>query len=181
MALRGLFQEFPMRKLICLAAAVICLGVLALGAVALDLACLLTSPPRWNSDKRGTRAEERTRSGQLAQLEDATRRRMEAKRQVAEEVIARRWSLAEAIAQFRTLDRQWPEYRFRIKNPEDLLMSEDERDGRGVISYVGEILAGHPDEAAAVVGSLEKELRELLAGRKTRPPSPDDPRTTGSR
>jgi hypothetical protein len=46
---------------------------------------------------------------------------------------------------------------------------------------VRQILAGRPDEAAAVADRLEKELQELLADQKKRPPAPAEPRTERSR
>jgi hypothetical protein len=55
-------------------------------------------------------------------------------------------------------------------------MSEDEWDGRTVIDQVRQVLADRPDEAAAVVGRLEKELQQLLAEREKRPPAPAEGR-----
>jgi hypothetical protein len=50
--------------------------------------------------------------------------------------------------------------------PELVWMSEDELDGRAVIEQVRQVLGDRPDEAAAVADRLEKELQQLLAGRK---------------
>jgi hypothetical protein len=105
-------------------------------------------------------------------LREATFRRIKTKWQLAEEVIARRRGLAEAIEQFRDLDRQWPDVRAETKKPELPWMSEDEWDGRAVIHRVGQVLADRPDEAGAVAGRLEEELRELLADRTRRRPAP---------
>jgi hypothetical protein len=64
-------------------------------------------------------------------LEDARKmQRGEAKWQIAQEVVAGERSLAEAIEQFRNLDRQWPDLRSGTKMPELVWMSEDEWDGR---------------------------------------------------
>jgi hypothetical protein len=169
-----------MGKFLRLAAGVCCLGVLALFAVAIDPACPLTFPPRWDSAKSPSIAEAIGRKEQLDQRKEAIRHRREAKEQVAKEVIARRQSLAEAIEQFRAWDRQWPENR-SIQRPEHFGMSEDEWDGRAVLDYVGRVLADRPDEAAAVAGRLGKELRQLLADRKKVPPAPTEPRTERSR
>jgi hypothetical protein len=163
-----------MTKFIRLAAGVLCLGVLALGDVALDPACRLLSSFGGCAADSGSVAEEIGRGEQLDQRKEAIRRRMEAKRQVAGEVLAGR-SLAEAIAQFRALDRQWPECR-PWPAPEEQGMSKDEWDGRAVLEYVQLVLADHPDEAAAVAGRLEKELQQLLADRKNRPAAPAEPR-----
>jgi hypothetical protein len=56
-------------------------------------------------------------------------------------------------------------------------MPEEEWDGQNVLSAVRLVLADRPDEAAAVVDRLEKELRQLLAGRNQHGPAPADPRT----
>ncbi len=163
-----------MGKFLRLAAGACCLGLLALGAVALDPACPLTFPPRSDSAKSPSLADAVGRNEELNLRKDAIRRRREAKEQVAEEVIARRQSLAEAIERFRALDRQWPPSHpwLRHQTPEDLGMSEDEWDGRNVLDFVRLVLADRPDEAAAVAGRLEKELQRLLVARKKRPLAP---------
>jgi hypothetical protein len=161
-----LLQELFMNKLIRLTSGFLCLDLLALGIAFSDLAC----PPRWDGNNPSL-AEERGREEKLQQMHEATRHRLEAKRQVAQEVIAQRQTLAQAIEEFRTLDRQWPEC-----PPEPTLealgISEDELDGLCVLHYVRGVLADHPDEAAEVVGRLEKELQELLEARKKRHPAP---------
>jgi hypothetical protein len=56
-------------------------------------------------------------------------------------------------------------------------MSEEyEWDGRLVIDQVRQILVNRPAEAAEVAGRLEKELQDLLAGRKMRRPAPAERR-----
>ena len=161
-----------MSKFIRLAAAVLCVGVLALGVVLFDPACPLTYPPRRDSRKGVSMAEEVARNEELDQREDAIRRRREAKAQLAAEVIARRRSLAEAIEQFRALDREWPENHRGPRTPEDFGMSQDEWDGRAVLDYVRRVLTDRPAEATAVADRLEKELQQLLAERKKRLPAP---------
>jgi hypothetical protein len=170
-----------MSKLIRLAAAVLCVGVLALGVVLFDPACPLTFPPRRDSGKRASMAEEVARKQELDQREAAIRRRREAKAQVAAEMIAGRRSLAEAIEQFRALDREWPENHRGPRTPEDFGMSQDEWDGRNVLDFVRRVLADRPAEAAVVADRLEKELQQLLAERNKRPPAPAEPRTERSR
>ena len=91
--------------------------------------------------------------------------------------IARRCSLAEAIAQFRALDEQWPRSRPQMQMPRGLTMPEEEWDGQNVLSAVQQVLADRPDEATAVVDRLEKELRQLLAERNKLGPAPAEPRT----
>ena len=163
-----------MSKFLRLTSGFLCLGVLAGVILASDLAC----PPRWDGNNPSL-TEERGREEKLREMHEATRRRLEAKRQVAQEVIAQRRSLAEAIEQFRTLDRQWPEC-----PPEPTLqalgISEDELDGLCVLDYVKQALADRPNEAAEVASRLQKELEELLAARKKRRPAPAEPRTKRS-
>ena len=165
-----------MSKFLRLTSGFLCLGVLAGVILASDLAC----PSRWDGGNNPSLAEERGREEKLQAMHEATHRRLQAKRQVAQEVIAQRQTLAEAIEQFRILDRQWPEC-----PPEPTLqalgISEDELDGLCVLDYVQQALADRPGEAAKVVGRLEKELQELLANRKKRCPAPAHPRTEQSR
>ena len=166
-----------MNKLIRFSFGLLCLGVLGGVILASDLAC----PLRWNGGKRASLADERGREAKLLQSFEALRRQRQAKRQVAQEVMAQRRSLAQAIAQFQALDRDWPEGRLRFQTPQDFGMSEYEWDGRSVIYFVRQVLADRPGEATKIVGCLEKELHELLQARKKRHPAPADPRTEGSR
>jgi hypothetical protein len=76
------------------------------------------------------------------------------------------------MQQFRALDQEWPQFGSAAKKAHDLGISEDDWDGRGVITTARIVLEHRPDEAAAVVARLEKELQELLAARQKRPPSP---------
>jgi hypothetical protein len=170
-----------MSRFLRLAAGVLCVGVLALGVVHFDPACLINFPHGWDPDKRASLSAEVARNEQLDQQEAALRHRREAKAQVAKEVIAGRRNLAEAIERFRALDREWPENHRGPRTPEDFGMSEDEWDGRNVLDHVRRVLADRPDEAAAVAGRLEKELRQLLAERKKRPPAPAELRTERNR
>ena len=98
-----------MTKFLRLAAGILCVGVLALGVVVIDPAWLSNFPHRRGPDNKASLAEEIARNEQLDQQEAALHRQRQAKRRVAAEVIARQCSLAEAIEQFRALDRVWPE------------------------------------------------------------------------
>jgi hypothetical protein len=117
-------------------------------------------------------AEEIERAEQLDHGLEALRRCREAKAHVAAEVIAGRCSLAEAIEAFRTLDGQRLPDRIQQFVLKDLEISEDELRGRSVLFFVRQVLADRPDEAAVVASRLEKELQQLLAGRRTPPPAP---------
>jgi hypothetical protein len=148
-----------------------------LRVVYFDPACPLTFPVPWDPNRRDSLAEQLARNEQLKQLHEASFRRLEAKWQIAKEVIAGRCSLAEALEQFRDLDLQWPDIRTGFTKPEDLWMSEDEWDGRAVIEQVRQVLGDRPAEAAAVAGRLEKELQQLLVERNKRRLAPAEPRT----
>jgi hypothetical protein len=161
-----------MSKFLRLAAVVLCLGVLILGVVYFDPACPLSYPAPWDPNRRYSMVDDLARREHLKQLREASLRRLEAKWQIAQEVSAGQRSLAEAMEQFRDLDRQWPDIRTGITKPEDLWMSEDEWDGWAVISQVRQVLADRPDEVAVVAGRLEMELCELLADRTKRRPAP---------
>jgi hypothetical protein len=161
-----------MCKFLRLAAGVCCLGVLALGVVHFDPACLINFPHSCDPDNRVSVADEVARHEHLNQQEAALRRQRQAKRTVAAEVIARRRSLAEAIEEFRALDREWPKLGPPPHWPADLGMSADEGGGRNVLYFVQLVLADRPAEAAAVAGRLEKELQKLLAEQKKFPPTP---------
>ena len=157
-----------MNQLIRFSSGLLCLGVLGGVILASDLAC----PSRWDDGNRPSIAEERGREEKLQEMHEATHRRLQAKRQVAGEVIARRQSLAEAIEQFRAWDQVRLQTAFSLRKPEDVGMSEDEFIGRNVLHFVQQVLADRPDEATVVVGRLEKELQQLLAARKKRRPTP---------
>jgi hypothetical protein len=155
-----------------LAAGLSCLGVLALGVVLLDPACPLRSPPQGDSTVRSSLAEELQRVEQLDEGEDVRHRCREAKRHVAEQVVAGRCNLAEALDAFRALDGRWLPDHTQQYVLQDLGISEDQWRGRSVLFYVRQVLSDRPDEAAVVVGRLQKQLQQLLAGRKTPPPAP---------
>jgi hypothetical protein len=164
-----------MRKFLRLAALVSCLGVLVLGAIAVAPNGPLLSSFWGCSAGRPSLAEEIAQRERLDRLQEATLRRLNAIEQIAEEVIARRRSLAEAMEQFRALDQEWPQFNVDAEKAKALGISEDEWVGRRVIGWVRTVLDGRPDEAAAVVGRLEKELQELLADRKKRPAAAVEP------
>jgi hypothetical protein len=84
------------------------------------------------------------------------------------------------MKQFHALDQEWPQFGLGSDTAEDLGISEDEWDGRGVIGQVGVVLGNRPDEAAAVAARLEKELQKLLADRNKRPAAPVEPPIDGS-
>src|SRR5262249_28667691 len=101
-------QEFPMKKYLRVAAGLSCLGVLILGAVALDPDGPLLSAFHGCAATRATLTEEIERKEHLKQWKEAVRRPRESKEHLAQEVIAQRRSLTEAMERFRALDQEWP-------------------------------------------------------------------------
>jgi hypothetical protein len=170
-----------MSKFLRLAAGVVSVGVLALAVAVFDRACQPLSYPSGHPDLQSPIAEVVGRREQLNQLEEALLRRKQARWRVAEAVIAGQLSLAEAIDIFRALDREWPENRPWPHAPAHVEISQDEWDGRGVLNSVRQVLADRPAEAAAAADCLERELQQLLADRKKRPPATAEPRTERSR
>jgi len=160
-----------MSKFLHLVAGLSCLGVLVLSVIAL----ICTVPSRFVflgcAADRISQAEEIGRSEQIDRAREAFSRRVQAKEQIAEDVIAQRRSLAEAMKLFQALDQDWPQLGPGSPVNQSLGLSEDEWYGRGVIRYVGWALFEHPDEAAAVVTRLESELQKLLADRTKRHPA----------
>jgi hypothetical protein len=122
--------------------------------------------------KKSVLSEQLQREEQLFQDKETFQRYTQAKLQVAEEVIAGRLSVAEALEAFRRLEGQRLPNSTKQHVLKEWKMSEDEWLGMGVRYYVEQVLADRPDEAAAVVSRLKKELQELLADRKKRPAAP---------
>jgi hypothetical protein len=89
---------------------------------------------------------------------------LEAKDEVAREVIAGRMTLAEAAARFRTIDASRPPH---LPVHLDVVpgSSDEERICRQVIAYVENNLEGRPDRDA-VLARLEADLRRHLEVKK---------------
>jgi hypothetical protein len=91
-------------------------------------------------------------------------RRLQAKQDIADQVVASRLTLADAAQQFRVLNLDVVESRARTlaRHPRPGVSAE-ERLYREVIAYVRVRLADRPDAAQALHAQLEKEMRRLLA------------------
>jgi hypothetical protein len=155
-----------MRKLLPLATGIVCLGLLALTVFVFDPTCLPHHPFSGRNPSLTTWAEILDREAQLKQELEDLNRYVEAKRQVAKEVIAGQRSLAQAIEAFRKLEQPWIPASYQEQTLKRLRISEEEWRGRKVIYFVRRVLSDRPDEAAAVADRLEKELLKLLADRK---------------
>ncbi|HEY7153510.1 MAG TPA: hypothetical protein VH575_06095, partial [Gemmataceae bacterium] len=114
--------------------------MLVLGTIALDPNGPLLSSFRGCLTGKTSLAETLERSERITRFKEASFRRLDTKKQIAEEVIARQQSLAEAMKQFHALDQEWPQFGLGSDTAEDLGISEDEWDGRGVIGQVGVVL-----------------------------------------
>jgi hypothetical protein len=129
-------------------------GLLAAGLFALRFAC---SP----ADFRELR-----RSEELEQRQRATARRIEARQQVVQELIAQRRTLAEAIAHFQEVDRDWPDYTAELPQRFGWEWVGEEKAYRYILSTVQDLLHDRPEESAAVIGRLDKEYQQLQAGKR---------------
>ena len=141
------------------------MGLLAVGVFGLRFAC---TPIDFREDLR---------SAELDKMRRANRDRRQARDHVVRALIAARCTLAEAIAQFLELDRQWPEviskvlaYRF-----------QEERVYQNLRLRVQEMLHDHPDQAAIVLRRLEREYEKLRSERQTPSTTAKEPAEPRSR
>jgi hypothetical protein len=108
---------------------------------------------------------EARRNEELQRLERATICRVESRRQVVQEVIAGGCGLGEALARFRELEREWPDYATpSSKVHGQAWHSEEERHYRHLTSLVQDHLGDRPEEAAAALRRLEQDYQQLRAG-----------------
>jgi hypothetical protein len=142
------------------AVVVMVLALLAVGALGLRFAL---GPVDFREARR---AEE------LERLERATFRRLESRRQVVQEVIARRCSLGEALAWLRELEREWPDYATPLSQRQGPRWPEEERHYQQVIAMVQDLLGERPEEATTVLRRLEEDYRRLRAGRQATATAP---------
>jgi hypothetical protein len=109
---------------------------------------------------------------ELERMQRATFRRMESKRQVVQEVIAGGCSLSEALAWFRGLEGECPEYATVVAKVCGPPGPDAERHYRNITALVQDLLAERPEEAATVLRRLEEDYRQLRAGRPAPPAAP---------
>jgi hypothetical protein len=160
-----------------LASGIVCMGLLSLAVFVFDPACLPHKLLPEKNASQQTWVELLKRKERLDQLEEELNRYWKSKRQVAEQVIAGQRSLAEAVEEFRSLDKSLFSASRQEQGLMVMTMSEIELSGRDVIALARRVLADHPDEAAAVADRLEKELQKLLADQKKTRSAPSDLRT----
>jgi hypothetical protein len=98
---------------------------------------------------------------ELEWAQRATFRRMESKRQVVQDVIAGRCGLSEALAWFRGLERECPEYAAVVSKRCGPQGPDAERHYRNITALVQDLLGERPEEAAGVLRRLEEDYRRL--------------------
>jgi hypothetical protein len=111
---------------------------------------------------------EARRDEDLRRLERATLRREEARRQVVQELLARRCGLGEALGRSRELDREWPDcVTPSAKALAAAWASEEDRHYWLITQLVQDLLGGRPAEAAAALRRLEEDYRRAARGDTT--------------
>jgi hypothetical protein len=124
----------------------------------------------------GELVREARHSEELEWRQRATFRRLEAKRQVVQEVIAGQCSLSEALAWFRELEGECPEYAAVVAKVCGPQGPDAERQYRNITALVRDLLGERPVEAATALRRLEEDYRRPRAGRQAPATAP-----TGSR
>jgi hypothetical protein len=113
---------------------------------------------------------------ELEWVRRATFRRMESKRQVVQEVIAGRCGLGEALAWFRGLEGECPEYATVVAKVCGPQGPDAERHYRNITALVQDLLGERPEEAATILRRLEEDYRRPRAGRQATATAPMDSR-----
>jgi hypothetical protein len=108
--------------------------------------------------------EELERGQEIVQAKDTVERNWQTKLEVAEEVIAGRLSVAEALEQFRTLYRQQFPPVTRQSVMKERKMSEDEWLGDMFLYFVDQVLLERPDQKAST--RIKQEVQQVVAERR---------------
>jgi hypothetical protein len=108
----------------------------------------------------------RRRGEEVERLEQALKRREEARHQAVQELLCQHRTLTQTLQRFQELNQEWPDLSAlaRIAGAKE---SDEEIAYRLIIWYVQMTLTGQAEELAAVLQRLEKEYRQSQAGRKT--------------
>lgn len=142
-----------------ISAVVLVVSLLTLGAVGLRIA--------FAPEDCQILLEESRRYEKLQQLQRATLRHGEALQHAAQEYIAQRCTLAEAMQRVQELEqelgREWPAYAPILRQPQPL--PDDGRHYGIILAYVAAVLRSQPEELAAVRRRSEKDYQQLQAGR----------------
>jgi hypothetical protein len=112
-------------------------------------------------------SQESRRREELQRLEEATFGRLEARQAAVQQYIAQRYTLTDLMQQFQELDHEWPDF---SAWHDKIWESEAERLYQHILAFVEVVLRGQAEELALVLRRLEKDYRQLQAGRPS--PSP---------
>jgi hypothetical protein len=121
------------------------MGLLAAGVFGLRFAC---TPMDFR---------EIDRSAELEEMRRATLARLAARDQVVRDLIAKRYTLAEAIEQFRKLDLPQPNFIAKLQDG----LSPQEKSYQYIRWLVEDALHDHPEQVLIVLRRLEQEHEKL--------------------
>jgi hypothetical protein len=135
--------------------------------VVLPLAVLACFGLRFVCDPEDFRRllQEVRRGEELQQALQTLLRREEAKEHIAQEVIAQRCSLREALARFQEADREYAENTTVPSNVHEREWCDPKKHYRYITRIIQRLLRDRPEEAA-VLRRLEKDYQQLRAGRQ---------------
>lgn len=100
----------------------------------------------------------------LERLEQAIKRREEARSQAVQDLLSQRRTLAETLKHFQELNRQWPDLSAMarvagVKEPDEEIAFQL------ILRHVELALSGRSEELAVVLRRLEKDYQQLQNGR----------------
>ena len=107
---------------------------------------------------------EEFRSAKLAEMRRTTLDRLDARDQVVRDLIAQRYTLAEAIEHFLKLDQPCPDLVSKALAGQ----SPQEKSYQYIRSMVEDVLQDHPEQASIVLRRLERDYEKLRSERQTR-------------
>jgi len=108
------------------------------------------------------------RGQEVERLEQALKRREEARHQAVQELLSQRCTLKEALLRFQALNREWPDIivMARVAGAE---WSDEEIAYQLILKYVEMALTGQAEESAAALRRVENDYQQLHGGRLTLP------------
>jgi hypothetical protein len=112
--------------------------------------------PRFNGEAARREAE-------VEHLEQALKRREEARRQAVQELLSQRCTLKETLLRFQALNQEWPDIivMARVAGAEE---SDEEIAYRLILQYVQIALSERSEESAAALRRVENDYQQLHTG-----------------
>jgi hypothetical protein len=103
------------------------------------------------------------RGQEVERLEQALKRREEARHQAVQELLAQRCTLKETLLRFQALNREWPDIiaMARVAGAE---WSDEEIAYQLILKYVEMALSGQAEESTAALRRVEHDYQQLHAG-----------------